>query len=91
MTVAIPCFKSGDIYLVGLRMSTQTPSQVFRKSAWIQILDLTNITALLPLYQTTVLAVASITGKQRRVKRTTAGRNSAEKYKECNRGFFVKS
>ena len=74
MTVAIPCFKPGDIYLVGLRMSTQNPSQVSCKSAGIQMLDLSNIIVLLLLYQTIVLA-----GKQRRVKGTTAGRYNAEK------------
>jgi hypothetical protein len=71
--LAVPCCKTGDIYVVGLRMSTQNPSPVSCKSVGIQILDLTNRTALLLLYQTTVLALATITGKQRRVKRKTAG------------------
>jgi hypothetical protein len=82
MTVAILCFKPGDIYLVGLRISTQNPSQVSCKSTEIQILDLTNISVLVLLYQTIVLALASITGKQRRVKKTKAGRNRAEKVQE---------
>jgi len=42
-------------------------------------LDLTNIRVLVLLYQTIVLALAPITGKQRRVKRTKAGRNRGEK------------
>ena len=44
--VTITCFKAGDIYLVGLRMSTKNPSEVSCISAGIQILDLTNITVL---------------------------------------------
>jgi hypothetical protein len=77
--VAISRFKLGDIYHVGLRMSTQNRNQVSCKSAGIQILDLTNIPVLLLVYHTIVLALASTTGKQTRVKRTTDGRNSAEK------------